>query len=342
MVQCAERSCSAQAAFRLWAATEGTDDLAVLRRFQSDALLGESILHARLVRGDTAAVPALIEKLREGEPGFCWWPLAPHVWSPGFIVELERTLGGRRHRAAKIWNKTLDVDYSLTNLIARVPVHQGERILLRHWDHVRFSPRFVQLAFYLATPELHRLANECLKECPESAQLLARISRTYGVRLVGHPGVTREAQLLVLEPHIHLLSHDDRSRLADACNEAGWYATRRRLFDKHLTNTFYAWKIDEASTIFDRLLGRGPHEIEYEVKRAMRTGVTWTEIYRALTQWLEHQESVDALKMVIEALIAHGSREDVASFHFAGEADAATVASLIADAVYAVRRRSLQ
>jgi hypothetical protein len=46
--------------------------------------------------------------------------------------------------------------------------------------------------------------------------------------------------------------------------------------------------------------------------------------------------------MVIEAVIAHGSRKDIASLALAVQPDGVTAASLIEDAIYAVRRRSLQ
>ncbi len=333
-----------KAAFRFWVASEGADDLAVLRRFERDALLGDAILSVRLSMGDVDAIPELVEKLRQGESARrSWWHLARHVWSSELDAELEDTLSCRRRGATQNWNESSDLDYVLTDLLARFPIHQSAQILLRHWDHLRYSRRFVQLAFYVATPDLVALATACVKECPHPSSLLAHIATAYGVKHLGHPGVTREVQLLVLEPFVELLSDGDRSQLALACNEAGWFATRRRLFDKYITNTFYAWKLNEASRTFDGMLaGRRRRWIRHEIERAMRTGVSWTEMFGALTNWLRSQVSIDALKMVIEAVIAFGTREDVALLQLVGEANAELQASLIADASYAVRRRSLR
>ena len=37
-------------------------------------------------------------------------------------------------------------------MIMRLPVEEAERLLLKHWDHLKFSTQFVQAALYVATP----------------------------------------------------------------------------------------------------------------------------------------------------------------------------------------------
>lgn len=330
---------SRKAAFRMWSVAEGGEDVSILREAQGDTVLGDAILASRLERGDVSATDLLVRKLRDEGDSRRWWHYARYVWSADLVHELERVLRRRCEQSTRTWAQATDDDYLITGYMALLPTDKSEQLLLRHWDDVRQSRRFFQMALYLATPATLRLASTCLEEAPEPAQMFHLLSSTFGVHYQGHPGVTREAQVLALEPYIALLDDGDRRSLADACNDQGWFALRRRLFDAFLDNRYYAWAVEDPAHVFDELVDtRGIHWIDHEIERALRTGATWGDLYQSLLDWLEKRRSRKALKLVAQALISRGMRVDLEAFSRFSELDP----DLVADTVYAVRRRNLR
>ena len=94
----------------------------------------------------------------------------------------------------------------------QLPRNEAERLLMKHWPHLRFGPGFVQAALYVATPLLLEVAIACVNECPEPAMLFKHITQHYGIRIKDRAGLTRDVQVQALAPYIHLLSPIDLLR----------------------------------------------------------------------------------------------------------------------------------
>ncbi len=333
------------AAFSLWAATQEPGDVAVLRAMEAGDDLAGEFLAQRLFRGDSQAVPALIEKLHDRtDRNQWWWFHAPRVWCPELAAVLDETLNWRRQNVSRTWADDFEDDWRLRPIVMRLPVPEAERVLLRHWDHLRFSSDFVQTALYVATPELCRLVADVVRECPDPSSLFGHLAMHYGVRTVGEPGITREHQVLVLEPYLPLLSEFDIGSLADACNQGGWFETRRRLLDPRLTERwqYHSWRPELAAAEFDELAEkRGIHWVDLSIDRALKAGVSWCEFLDAMTSWLNERRSASALKLMAQALRHHGTRGDLVVLN-GHEATGTNAAALIADTIFAVNRRSLE
>ncbi len=141
--------------FRLWAETDMDGDLEILRSIDSSDLLADNALWERVARADRTAVPGLLAKLQEN---WCapWWRLARHVWSQPLSLAMDQELERRRALPAAKWSTLPDIDYALAELITDFPSTEAEPFLIKHWDHLQFSPLFVQAAIE-AAPEPQKM-----------------------------------------------------------------------------------------------------------------------------------------------------------------------------------------
>jgi hypothetical protein len=262
---------------------------------------------------------------------------------PEVVGEIERALQQRRDHSQHAWLEWFEGDHDITNLLLRMSVSDAEGILVAHWDHVRFAKRFVQLALFLDTDRLRSLARQSIVECPDPAKMLEHVSATFGVHWEGHPGVTQESQILALEPYLDLLAEHDLSDFAQACNENGWFETRRRFFDQHLSHQWIAWKSEAAAKELDEMLANNrSHWIGHEIEMALKTGVSWSDYLAALTAWFAERRTFEALKLVASALVQHGTRGDLDALRVYEGMPTRAAEVLIADTTFAVRRRSLK
>lgn len=326
-----------RAAFRMWASTHAADDVSRLHAYAEDSVLRDDVLMARLLRRDGEVISALIEKLRDPND-WRWWCSAGLASSPAMTQFLDETLA-RRRQGASTGKRVLDDRFC--DLILRLPVEEAEAIVRAHWNHLGDSATFVQAAFYLATPETIRLAAAAVARASKPAALFKHLGVRYGIRMTGHPGVTREAQILAVAPYVELLSDNDVWDLADACNLNGWFVTRKRFFDARVDRRIFAWKIEEAAQVFDELVStRGIHWLNNEMENALRCGVSWPELLAALDRWFDARRSIDAMELVALALKLHGARADIAVLRRYDEVDAVAAEAIIADSLFAIRRRT--
>jgi hypothetical protein len=331
-------------AFSLWAATRDFDDIEVLRAAKPSAELADKILWERLTRGDQRAIPAMIEKLAEDEHGY-WWQCGRHIWSPELTEALDEFLDRRSAWAKRTWGASLSSDWITHELIMRLPADQAERLLLKHWNHLRFGPDFVQTALYVSTPRLINAAQAAIKECPEPAKLMRFLSQLYGIRVNGHPGLTSEAQVLALAPYLHLLSTLDLGTLWEACNENGWFTIRQKLLDGRLQPPFLQrlWSRDQAvAELGEMVAEKRLYWIDHWIDNFLKTGVAWNEILATMKAWLDERQSIEALKVVATAIVHRGTREDMGALTIYGGMPASVAGQLIVDTKFAVRRRSIR
>jgi hypothetical protein len=329
------------AAFDLWAVTQEIGDIQVLRNTARDVTLADRILRQRLERADTSAIAALIEKLHAHEYGYFWWSRARHVWSPELTRALDHALAWRRDHVAQRWGEAIEEDWHTQEAIIRLPVEEAERLLLKHWSHLKFSAQFVQAALYVATPELCRQAAASIAHAPDPNQLFKHLSQHWGVWTSGHPGITRENQVLALEPYLDLIAVSDLGHIADACNRRGWFDLRKRLLDPRIGSCRSVWSSESASAQFDSLAVKGGyHWIDLEVEEALKTGVSWDEYLGAMRVWLAERQTFDALQLLATALAHKGSRRDLSALRIYEGMPVEAAEALIADVTFAVHRRT--
>ena len=320
------------AAFSLWAITKREDDLDVLRRASVPEYLADHVLEQRLVRGDQQAIPALIGKLRTKNNEY-WWQQGHYLWSPELTGELDKFLSNRDGG-----------DSIASELIMRLPTKEAEWLLLKHWDHYRFLPDFVQAALYVATKPLLEVASAAIKDCPKPAALMMNLGMNFGIKVKDHPGLKRENQVLALAPYLDLLSDVDILMFWDECNDRGWFATRKKLLDSRLraSSAHLIWNRDRAIKEFDSMVEkRRQRWIDRWIDQRLKTDVSWSEIFETLMLWLEARRSLEALEIVASAVALRGRREDLSSLRTYEDMNENGIKELICDTEFAVRRRTL-
>jgi hypothetical protein len=166
----------------------------------------------------------------------------------------------------------------------------------------------------------------------------------FGIKVKGHPGLTREAQVRALAPYLHLLSPMDLGTLWEACNDHGWFATRRALLDERLQPPFLErrWDRNRAASDFDKMIAENRLVwIDHWLDDFLKTGLPWAEILAAMTAWLDQRRSFEALQLVAVAVEHRGTREDLGALSTYEGMPETAARQLIADTQFAVRRRSI-
>jgi hypothetical protein len=172
----------------------------------------------------------------------------------------------------------------------------------------------VQAALYVATPELCQRAAASVAEASDRASLFKHLSQHWGVWTSGHPGITRESQVLALEPYLDLIAGLDLRQIADTCNRLGWFDLRKRLLDARIGGSRYVFSSESASAQFDSMLPTGPHYwIDLQIEEVLKTGSSWDEFLGALRAWFAERQTVDALRLLAAALARKGSRRDLSA-----------------------------
>ena len=331
-------------AFLLWAATSAPGDVELLRSMADLPFFADDILRARLKRADSIAIPAFIDKLRSDKAGY-WWQLGRFIWSDELTSALEENFQRRGAEVKRVWKVYFPSDWIMSELLMRLKTSVAERLLKAHWSHLRFSPYFVQTAIYLATPASCALAKEAISQCPDASEILQHIHIHFGIKMTGHPGVSRIQQLEALIPYWDHISPSDIHSLWDLCNERGWFDFRRTHLDERLQGQ---WRkrtlLDESNfcSDLDEHLANGQiHWIDYLVDRYLNQGEQFDRILNILHKWLRDHRTITALELIVAAIVHAGRRHDLDLICIDGIEPVPQAEAIIADTHFAVRRRSL-
>ncbi|HPL48461.1 MAG TPA: hypothetical protein PL030_09680 [Smithella sp.] len=331
-------------AFSFWEATQDAGDIEVLRAMPPSADLADKILWARLTRGDQQAIPALIKKFPTDDHGY-WWQCGRYIWSEELTEALDEFLGRRGAQVKRIWEEPLGSDWITSELIMNLPESQAERILLKHWSHLRFVSDFVQTALYVSTPSLIEAAQAAINECPEPAELMKHLSLRLELRTKSHRGLTHEKQVLAFVPYLHLLSPMDIGALWEACNKQGWFAIRKEFLDNRLQSPYLQWKWDHDNAILelDKIVDEKRLVwIDHWIDDFLKTGVPWAEILATMVVWLKQRHTLMALQVVASAVAHRGTREDLNALSAYEGIPETAARYLIEDTQFAVKRRCIR
>lgn len=333
-------------AFRLWSATIARGDVPILRAVSASDILADSALSERLRRGDRLVIPGLIAKLRQSDPDR-WWHLGQYVWTDELTDVMDEELTRRGARVKREWGfeDAASNDWATYELLMRLPVKEAESLMFKHWEHLRFSSYFVQTALYIATPNLTKAAAAAVTECPDPKALFLHLTSHFGYKTIGHPGVTRIAQVESLLPYLDHLSDLDIQHLWEICNDHGWFGLRRQHIDSRLTLDRRSIKYTDdalATAELDKMIAEGRASwADHWVDGFLKAGVSADHLIELVRVWLMRQTEIAALQLAAHVVIHAGSRPhlNILTCHNIEPADQA--ASVIANASFAVRRRSL-
>ena len=332
-------------AFQLWCSTTVKGDIQVLQCIPAGDNLENEALFQRLRRGDNEAITGLVEKLRQDEESY-WWQTSRYIWSDELTESLDKALGRRGDRVERTWhfNDDASLDWMLSERLMELPMQTAEELLIKHWDHLRFSSYYVQAALHTATPRLKEVAAQAIIECPNVKSMFKHVTMIFGLLTKDRTGITRTAQIEALLPYFNDL--DDRvvQKLWEVCNNNGWFEFRRRHLDSHVKPDSVNVYVDDnwAMAGLDDMFTKGHlFWVDHWTERFLKTGISVDHMMEVVRSWLIGQTDIGALEMAAEIIIHAGQRRHIGilSSHNIEAVD--RTVPVVANACFALKRRSL-
>lgn len=275
-----------------------------------------------------------------------WWQLGRHLWSEELTAALGESFQRRAGMVERTWGARIQSDWITAELTMRLPSQVADELLERHWEHLRFSPRFIQSALYIATHRAVELAGEALSLCPKPGEMLKHVSMHFGWKTVDHLGIQYVRQLEALIPYLDLISDSDIYSFWECCNKHSWYSFRHTYLDHRLQGQLREHALLDEKDMFaewDRRVDSGQlHWVDLLVDRLLSSGEQWSRISSLLGAWLGQRQTMSALQLATTAILHAGSRADLETLCIDGIEPIDEADAIIKDTRYAFRLRSLQ
>lgn len=334
-----------KSAFQLWAATIAADDINILREVVAPDSLSDEILWARMKRSDPAVTSAFINKL-QGDDAHYWWQLGRYTWSDNLTTSLGDELQKRAERVEREWGKSYRSDWIVSELITtQLGPLTAERLLTQHWEHLRYSHRFIEAALLVATPATSALVAGAMASCPNPSEVFEFAQFHFQPKSAEGSGLQRIEQAEAFRPYLDWLKPFAIFNLWETCNKLGWFAFRRQHLDARLDETFRERTILDQSKFFDELdesIRRGGVEWpDFMIDRYLEQTDRVEDIFELLEKWLKERMSIEAFGFVSGVLRHVGRRDHLKLLSVDGIEPAKDVDEIRADTLYAVSRRSL-
>lgn len=331
-------------AFRMWAASSYPDDISILSTDEFPSFLKDDVLRARLERSDKSAVPMLIKKIKEKGNHNYWWQHARDVWTDELTALLDEQLAVRASTTSPYWGRSIGTDWMLSEMVIRQDQSTAEKLLRSYWENLRFSPYFFQAALYVATPRMLELVKNAIAECTSPKEMFEHITHHFGIKTIGHPGVTRTEQVRGLVPYLDHIDDMEMYQFWELCNERGWVALRREDLDCRLSGKWRKLSGLDDATLYNELdeeLANDKHPwMDYWVEKQLDNGRSRENILSVVRSWLKANQTTKALEVAASVVVHSGSRIDI-NLLSEGCDQTPLTDEIIQDTTFAVKKRRL-
>lgn len=306
-----------EAAFRLWATNKIESDIPILQEHINDKALQTLITEQQLRLGDKTAIPQLLVKLPENSR--YWWQFARYIWSDELTAALDNEFDKRSKENSSQWTDfNFDSDWITEELLRRLEPQTAASILCKHWHHLQYNSQFVLIALFIATDQLVALVAEYITKNANPATTFQYFANVFHQSNTANLGVTRQKQIEVLIPYLHLLNDTDIAFLASLCNENNWYELRKQHFDPRLfaADATLAPYLNDAN-IINSLNELAAHDssnsnqlIEGWVDCFLKTGETQAKVVETVLTWLRSQNPLTdkVIFIALDVIIHIGNR----------------------------------
>lgn len=207
-------------AFQLWLHNVNHDQINVLELItliQSTTSLFEHALWHRVLLQDASCVTDLASAL-ESDSGY--FRVAWRLWCEEIEQITEKYLETFADNIPEDFSGgRLNDHYHVAGMLRMIPQKDAERLLERHWNHLRFSRLFVQAAFFVGTSRCVELANEVLGEYPDDINPFEHIDTGIG-RVTKNSPITLE-HFKNLQPHLSYFDDYMLGWYIDSCHQFG-------------------------------------------------------------------------------------------------------------------------
>lgn len=327
-------------AFDLWVLSSAPDDWSVLAALGSEPDLADAALRARIGLGDKLALPALIDKLRRDKEIRKWWDTSYHLVGPDVLneipamIELQVAVGGSSPEARDWVNLAAD-------LLTRHPSTLAEEIMVKTWSRAGHFDAYIQAALFIGGTRLCKLVDKELRSSADPTAQFRFVGRYFWGGINSHPGATREEQIRNLLHYRHYIDEEDLRGLRNFCERKGWMTIARQL--PHTRNS-RSWAEEYLVERFEELAALDVVSPWYfdDLARALDQGLDGAVIVNRLRDWVDATSTLGALRAATDVLREVGTRNDLSILETSKFAQDLSERDLIADATFALRRRTLQ
>lgn len=333
-------------AFQLWCRDASDDDLEVLRQVGSEPLLRDDALRTRLELADSTAPEQFRDAIRTSRDPSYWWQFLRRAWlddyEPDLCVELDR----RAAVAEPGWHDSEAAnDWTISELIMGLDEAKAEDLLMRNWDHLKYSGLFIQAALFVGTERCRSLVQSAVRECPDPTTLFKFLGMRWQMGGRAQLGRLTAKRLEAICPHISFLDESSLHDLWEGCNQDGFFDWRRNHLDHLLSDAWRARSGIQDSDHFaelDRIAAQsGAAWPSFWLEEFQRRGDTRERPVRVVDAWLQTRGTLRALEVAAACLSLAARRSElvVLNHEVDGNVDAAN--AIREDARFAVCSRTL-
>lgn len=339
-----------------WIAT--TDMAEELSSLPDEFATSRSVLWRRVSLGDLSITDLVLKCIdKESE----WWHVIPPIWSDRFTDPLDRALAVLGEKTPSDFSGGGSNDhYFLSKVLRDIPLDIAEQRLLKHWESLKFSTRFVQAALYVGSEHLLTAVGEVINDAPDGWEPFKYIGSMFGFKTTGLKDRLTDKHINALLPYVTRLSDMDLMDMAE------WLVDSRREGDFRMLvlpeinqriekqrsegEKSYIIRVNRTNFPTDVDLMKELSEIE-ETERvstwqwchySTKRGDSPERVRSVLRAWFSEKPSPTRLHIVAKIVRELGYREDVEDLQkYQSDYGDETTKVLVEGAIFSVRYRTL-
>jgi len=333
-------------AFELWAINAKQEEISILPNPLPIEKMCDRLLQLRIRLGDLTAIPEFRQKLRTAKHPAYWWQFARDFWCPELLEQLDEELTRRGESINPTWVMSeYETDWITSDLIMKISSSDAEKLLVKHWPHLRYDDHFVQAALFVATPRSLALADKSIRECPTPAKLLEYLDHRWSIGGTEQRDRLTNARLNAIEPYLDLFSESTIHSLWVACNVHAFHEWRRRHLDHRLTQQWSGRCGINDLALFAELdqfaLDANRGWPDFWLEQFDKRGDPPDRALNTVKEWLAARRTLSALQITAKCIALRGQRSDLGILDIPEAPTGAEADEIRSDTRFAVFRRSI-
>jgi hypothetical protein len=334
-----------QEAFDLWLTGIEWEQMDILRSISSNCPFFESALRKRMNLGDRSVVQDILSFISQD---IYWFWSAHHVWCEELMVVAQNYLQKFKENIPTDFSGgCLDDHFMLSRLLMLISVKDAEMLLDKYWNHLGYSPKFIQTALYVGTPKCLELAKSSISRCPINIRVLQYIDFHFGCMEDGRHEHLTVQHLENLVPYLDRLDEFSVWMLAEVCQRMGipeWSQQHLYIWLSEEHRKHYHPFDDDLLQDLDKLAAEedGVARIRYWLEEFDKRHDSKSRALSIVDCWLAFNPTIKGLQMAAACVQAVGTRKDLSILdQYTIEGSPDEIAKIKESTRFAVYRRSL-
>ncbi len=333
-------------AFRLWLTNVEWTEIDILRVIPQTPPLFHRALWKRAQLGDQSVVRDILPLLSTETH---WFSVAHYVWCNEIMNVAERHLESFKDNISKdFMSDRLDIHYMISRLLMMIPARDAEILLTKYWNHLGYSPLFIQTALYVGTPKCLELASSSIIQCPNDVPVFKHIDFHFGFLDSERQKYLTVGHLENLVPYLDRLGEHDLRELAEVCQRLGvpeWSQQHlSNLLSEKLRRDYHPSDDELLQDLNEFLADRhGKWRVGYWLEEFDKRHDSRDRALDLVDRWLASHPTIEGLEIAATCVQAIGTREDLLILEkhkIAGPSD--VISKIRASARFHVQRRTLE